>query len=38
MSNRLFQGIIQQMKEAIDRVIGIVDENGIVIAASSEQK
>ncbi len=34
MSNRLFQGIIQQMKEAIDRVIGIVDENGIVIAAS----
>ena len=34
MSNRLFQGIIQQMKEAIDRVIGIVDENGIVIASS----
>ena len=34
MSNRLFQGIIQQMKEAIDRVIGIIDENGIVIASS----
>lgn len=34
MSNRLFQGIIQQMKDAIDRTIGIIDENGTVIACS----
>ena len=34
MSNRLFQGIIQQMKESIDRVFGIIDENSTVIACS----
>lgn len=34
MSNRLFQGVIQQMKETLDRVVGIIDENGAVIACS----
>ena len=34
MSNRLFQGIIHQMKDAVDRVIGVVDENGVVISCS----
>ena len=34
MSNRLFQGVIHQMKDAIDRVIGVVDENGVVVACS----
>lgn len=34
MSNRLFQGVIQQMKAALDRNIGILDENGVVIASS----
>ncbi|MBE6623105.1 MAG: PucR family transcriptional regulator [Ruminococcaceae bacterium] len=34
MSNRLFQSVIHQMKEAIDRVLGIIDENGTVIACS----
>ena len=34
MSNRLFQGIIHQMTEAVDRVIGVVDDNGVVIACS----
>jgi carbohydrate diacid regulator len=34
MSNRLFQGVIQQMKETLDRVVGVVDENGAVIACS----
>ena len=34
MSNRLFQGIIFQMKDAINRVIGVIDENGVVIACS----
>jgi carbohydrate diacid regulator len=34
MSNRLFQGIIHQMKECIDRTFGILDENMTVIACS----
>ena len=34
VSNRLFQGIIHQMKDAIDRTIGIIDETSSVIACS----
>ncbi|MBE6671383.1 MAG: PucR family transcriptional regulator [Ruminococcaceae bacterium] len=34
MSNRLFQGIIHQMKDAVDRVIGVIDENGFIISCS----
>ena len=34
MSNRLFQGIIFQMKDAVKRIIGVIDENGVVIACS----
>ena len=34
MSNRLFQSVIHQMKDAIDRVIGVIDENGVVISCS----
>ncbi len=34
MSNRVFQGIIHQMKDAVDRVIGVIDENGVVISCS----
>jgi len=34
MSNRLFQGIIHQMKDAIDRTIGVVDETSVIIACS----
>lgn len=34
MSNRLFQGIIHQMRDAIDRTIGVIDDNGVVIACS----
>ena len=30
MPNRLFQGIVNQMREAIDRNIGVVDETGTV--------
>lgn len=38
MSNRLFQGIIHQMKDAVDRVIGVLDENGIIISCSDLAK
>ncbi|MBO4322621.1 MAG: helix-turn-helix domain-containing protein [Clostridia bacterium] len=34
MANRLFQSIIHQMKDAVDRVIGVIDETGTVIACS----
>ncbi len=34
MSNRLFQGIIQQMKDTVDCVIGVIDETATVIACS----
>ncbi len=34
MSNRLFQSLIYQMKDAINRVVGVIDENGMVIACS----
>lgn len=34
MSNRLFQSIVHQMKDAIDRTIGVVDKNGCIIACS----
>lgn len=34
MSNRLFQGIVHQMKDAVDRIIGVIDENGVVISCS----
>ena len=38
MSGRLFQGIIHQMKDAVGRTIGVIDENGIVIACSDLMK
>ena len=34
MSSRVFQSVIVQMKEATDRSIGVVDEQGFVIACS----
>ncbi len=34
MSNRLFQGIVHQMRDSIDRVIGVVDETATVISCS----
>ena len=37
MSNRLFQGVIHQMKDAVDRVIGVVDENGVIITDTFTQ-
>ena len=34
MANRVFQNVVYQMKDAIDRVVGVVDETGAVIACS----
>ncbi len=34
MSNRLFQGVIQQMKETVDKTFGVLDDTQTVIACS----
>jgi carbohydrate diacid regulator len=34
MANRLFQGVIHQMKDAVDRPFGVLDENFTIIASS----
>ena len=35
MSNRLFQSVIHQMKDAVGgRIIGVIDETGVIIACS----
>ncbi len=34
MSNRVFQSVIHQMRDVVDRTIGIIDESGAVIACS----
>lgn len=34
MSNRIFQGVIAQLKEATDRTIGVIDAEGYVISSS----
>ena len=34
MSNRLFQGIVHQMNDVIERTFGVIDETGTVISCS----
>lgn len=34
MSNRLFQGVIHQMKDTIDKTFGVIDESSVIIACS----
>lgn len=38
MSNRLFQGVIHQMKDSIDRTFGVIDESFTIIACSELSK
>ncbi len=38
MSNRLFQNVIHQMKDVVGRVIGVIDESGVVIACSEPNR
>ena len=35
MSGRIFQNVVLQFKETTDRVIGVMDAEGSVIAAAS---
>ena len=34
MPNRLYQGVVHQMKDAIDRTFGVIDETGTVVACN----
>lgn len=34
MSNKMFQGVIYQMKDVIGRTVGVIDEMGVVVACS----
>ena len=34
MSNRFFQGVVYQLKDSIDKTVGVLDEYGTVIACS----
>ncbi len=34
MSNRLFQSVLHQMKDAVGRTIGVIDESGTIVACS----
>ena len=34
MSSRVFQGIVLQMKECSDRAVGVIDEQGTVVACN----
>ena len=34
MSSRIFQNVIIQMKDSVDRTLGVVDEQGFVVASS----
>ena len=34
MSSRIFQGVVLQMKECTDRVVGVIDEQGTVVSCN----
>lgn len=38
MSNRLLQGIIHQMRDTIDKIIGVIDESSTIVACSDLSK
>lgn len=38
MSNRIFQGVVHQMRDAVGRTLGIVDATGTIIACSELSK
>ena len=38
MSNRIFQGLVHQMRDAVGRTLGVIDETGTIIACSELSK
>ena len=38
MSNRIFQGLVHQMRDAVGRTLGVIDKTGTIIACSELSK
>ena len=38
MSNRIFQSVMQRTRETVGRTVGVIDENGIVVACSEHSQ
>ena len=38
MSNRIFQSLVHQMRDAVGRTLGVIDETGTIIACSELSK
>lgn len=38
MSNRLFQGVVHQMRDTVNRVIGVIDDTATIVACSELSK
>ncbi|MDK2800706.1 MAG: carbohydrate diacid regulator [Clostridiales bacterium] len=38
MTSRLFQNIVHQMKDVIDRELGVIDDTGLIVACSDTMK
>ena len=36
MSNRIFQGLVHQMRDAVGRTLGVIDETGTIIRRSTD--
>ena len=34
MSSRMFQGVVLQMKDSVNRMVGVIDSDGYVVACS----
>ena len=34
MSSRMFQGVVLQMKDNVNRMVGVIDSEGVVVACS----
>ena len=34
MSSRMFQGVVLQMKDTVNRTVGVIDADGVVVACS----
>lgn len=38
MANRVFQGVVYQMKDALGRMAGVLDESGVIIACTDQAR
>ena len=34
VSSRMFQGVVLQMKDSVNRTVGVIDSDGVVVACS----